>query len=84
MKYNLLGQKDFGWISYMVWNEFFKPAPIESDSFVLPRGIEVGDKVDNKPVKLASVSSFEGAYGNTFIYSFIDGNVRYKWFTSID
>jgi len=84
MAHNLLGEKDFGWVSFMVWNHFFKPAPAQALAYTLPEGLEAGDKIENITVTFLGNISYDGSWGTQFINMFEAGNVRYKWFSSVN
>ena len=84
MHKGLLTDKDYGWVSYMVWNEFFKPAPSEKVIFTIPAGLEAGMKIAEETVVFSGVTYFDGAWGRTYINVFENGDVRYKWFSSIN
>jgi hypothetical protein len=84
MSKGLLTTKDYGWISYMVWNQFFKPAPAEKVDFIIPEGLEAGMKVLDETVTFTGFTYFDGTWGRTYINTFINGDVRYKWFSSIN
>lgn len=80
----LLTSKDYGWVSYMVWNEFFKPAPAEKVIFTIPAGLEAGMKILDETVVFSGVTHFDGTWGRTYINVFENGDIRYKWFSSIN
>lgn len=86
LRYSMISMKDFGMIAFMVWNEWFKPAPVEKKEYIIPEGFDVGCKIEKEVVSLVSVHSFEGFYGTTYINVFENenGDVRYKWFSSVD
>lgn len=83
LKFHLCGPKDFGWIAFMVYNEWFKPAPVEKVEYELPEGVEVGDKIREKVVTFTSIKSFDNEWGRTYINELVCDNVRYKWFSSV-
>lgn len=84
LKFHLCGEKDFGMVAYMVWAEWFKPAPVEKAEYTLPE-VEVGDKIKKVVVTFSNLTYFDGYYGRTYINELIDktNNVRYKWFSSV-
>jgi hypothetical protein len=84
MSRNLLGEKDFGWVSFMVWNLFFKPAPAQALVYDLPEGLEVGDKIENITATFLGFVSYDGSWGVQFINMFESNNIRYKWFSSVN
>ena len=84
MSLNLLGEKDFGWVSFMVWNNFFKPAPTQARIYTIPEGLEVGEKIENITATFLGFVSYDGTWGTQFINMFEADNVRYKWFSSVN
>lgn len=86
LRYSMISMKDFGMVAYMVWNEWFKPSPVEKKEYIIPEGFQVGDKIEKEVVSLVSVSYFDGYYGRTYINTFVNDNndVRYKWFSSVN
>jgi hypothetical protein len=84
MSQNLLSEKDFGWVSFMVWDRFFKPAPAQTIVYTHPEGVTVGDKLQNVPATFLGFVSYEGRWGVGFINMFESDNVRYKWFSSVN
>lgn len=79
-----IGRKDTGMVAFMVWNEFFRPAPVEKVEYTIPEGVVAGDKIDKVVVEFAGVNSFDSTWGTTFINVFVSGNVRYKCFSSVN
>lgn len=84
MAEGLLTYKDFGWVSWVVYNQFFKPAPVAKVEYTLPEGLFADDKIGGIPAKLTNVTWFDGRFGRTYINTFVQGNVRYKWFSTIN
>lgn len=74
--------KDLGWVSYMVYNEFFKVV-VEKKEWTLPENLEVGKAATIGEVKMIDFKIFDTRHGTGRLYTFEQGNVRYKWFTSI-
>jgi hypothetical protein len=84
MSRNLLNEKDFGWVSFMVWNHFFKPAPSQAIIYSIPEGMGIGDKIENTVTTFLGVISYESQWGAQFINMFEADNIRYKWFSSVN
>lgn len=84
MSKNLLSEKDFGWVSFIVWNRFFKPAPTQARIYTLPESLKAGDKIENITAVFTGMVSFESAWGVQNINMFEAGDIRYKWFSSVN
>jgi hypothetical protein len=88
MRQDMVTYHDHGFITFMVYNQFFKtPAP-ERVEYILPEWAEKGRRVKKNEMDITAevshIHSFNGSYGLTHIYSFVSDNVRFKWFTGND
>ncbi len=81
---NCVSYKDFGFLVWMIFDEFFKVNPIKKDKVVYGYGdFKEGDSVSSD-ILFEGCYKYDGRYGIGYIYTFVCDDVKFKWFTSID
>jgi hypothetical protein len=91
MRSNVVTDKDFGFMAFLVWKEFFY-VPVEERpervEFIIPEWAQRGVrfKKDENPMEgvVSHTHTFNGSYGLTTIYTIVCGNIRLKWFATND
>lgn len=82
---NCLVLKDLGFLVWMIFDEFFKEKSKDGEKIEYSHGEwKDGDKLSKVEVEMIHCHTFEGYYGTTNIYSFVNGDVKFKWFTGVN
>jgi len=90
MAENVVTYRKFGMITYMVFNQFFREV-VKKDKveYIIPEWATPKTRIKKGEMEIQAtvnrINSFSGAYGLTYIYTFVwDNVVRFQWFTSTD
>ncbi len=91
MRANMVTYKNYGWIAFMVWNEFYKEVETPKEAkveYTIPEWAEKGVRIKKNQMPLdcvvEAVKKGEGAYGVWYLYTFVTGDICLKWFASRD
>ena len=88
MRTDMVTFLDHGFLTYMVWNEFFKEERPERVEYIIPDWAEAGKRIKKGELPheatVSHIHGFNGNYGYTYIYTFVTDDIRFKWFTSND